>query len=417
MTWQQTRFVFVVALLALGSPVVTADNISDITWNNWFATQVEQHPDVIAARERMNSAFSTAENLEQPLYNPELETEYEREVDADNYRVGLSQTIDWWDKRSVRQQQAVFDRAVARNEFQVIRQRKAAAALNAITDWQSASELAALARDQERQLDSLLSLVQSRLDTGDLGQLDTELTYLGLSQRLFDTAQAQAQLSQAQARVLELLPAWAPQWAQIPDQLLSLKVTPENDTWLDRHPVVLSARWEWEALQQAVELARLDTRAEPTVGINAGRSTEGDVAALTLSIPLNIRNDYSALARAASQRALAAEAHYRAIRQQQQAAITSAEATLQAYQKQFERWQSLMQGRSEHSGELLERQWSSGDLSVTEYVLALQQRSEGLGAGIALRTEYQLARIDWLLQTAQMGAQLAALSHQQPGEE
>ena len=61
-----------------------------------------------------------------------------------------------------------------------------------------------------------------------------------------------------------------------------------------------------------------------------------------------------------------------------------------------------MKGRAESSGNLLEKQWRSGDMSMTEYLLALQQRTEGLNAGIELHTQFQLARIEWLLQTGQM---------------
>ena len=93
--------------------------LPDAIWRNWFVTQIEQHPDVIAAKENMNSVFSTAENLEQPLYNPELETEYEREEESNNYRIGFSQTVDWWDKRGVRRQQAIFNRSTAMQAFQV----------------------------------------------------------------------------------------------------------------------------------------------------------------------------------------------------------------------------------------------------------------------------------------------------------
>jgi outer membrane protein TolC len=376
-------------------------------WSNWFVTQIEQHPDVIAARENMNSAFSMAENLEQPLYNPELETEYEREEGSNNYRIGFSQTIDWWDKRSVRTQQATFSRTAARQAFQLAKQQKTNEALRTIIQWQGASLRAELAIEQEAQLGTLLDLVQSRQSAGDLGQLDAELTFLGLSRRLNETAQATIQLKQAEARLRDLLPDWSPEWSQIPDKLWMRNQMTRDERWVDEHPAVLAARGEWEVLQQSAELARRDAKADPTFGINAGQSTEGDVAALTFSIPLNVRNNFNAAARAVSQEALAAEARYRAKRRKQQAAIDTAHSTLQAYQRQYDRWTSLMEGRGERSGTLLDKQWAGGDLSTTEYLLALQQRTEGLLAGIELTTQYLMARIDWLFQTGQINAAIA----------
>ena len=65
-----------------------------------------------------------------------------------------------------------------------------------------------------------------------------------------------------------------------------------------------------------------------------------------------------------------------------------------------------MAGRSERSQILLEKKWRSGDMSTTEYLLALQQLTEGLASGIELREQFQLAQIEWLFQTGKINAAL-----------
>ena len=80
------------------------------------------------------------------------------------------------------------------------------------------------------------------------------------------------------------------------------------------------------------------------------------------------------------------------------------------YQKNYQRWQQLMDGRGKRSGDLLQKQWQSGDVSTTEYLLALQQRAEGLNAGIELQSQFQLSQIDWLLQVGQIKAATLQLS-------
>ena len=70
-----------------------------------------------------------------------------------------------------------------------------------------------------------------------------------------------------------------------------------------------------------------------------------------------------------------------------------------------------MNGRGKHSGDLLHKQWQSGDISTTEYLLALQQRAEGLNAGIELQSQYQLSQIDWLLQVGQVHQATKQMSH------
>ena len=191
---------------------------------------------------------------------------------------------------------------------------------------------------------------------------------------------------------------------------LNLENSEQIHQWVIQHPTVLAARAEWEALQQFTELARRETKPDPTFGINAGKSGEENLVAITFSIPLNVRNNFSAEARAANQAALSAEAQFQAIRRKQQFAIEASQATLHEYQQRFKRWQTLMQGCVESSGNLLKQQWRNGGMNTTEYLLALQQRAEGLIAGIKLRTQFQLARIEWLFQTGQIKAALTPLT-------
>lgn len=392
-------------------PALVIAATSDSDWAVWFENQIKRHPSVIAASELRNSSFSFSDGLDRPLYNPQVGAQVGREGKADDYSLSLSQTFDWTDKRSVRQQQAVYSRTAAAQFYKLTLQQKKTEALQAIQQWQAAVEQAELNRTLEAQLETLLDLVMARQEAGDLGQIDAELTVLNLSQRLSSTAQSQAELKQAESRVHELLPDWTEELGQIPASLWrSNLVSGQAEQRVDEHPLVRTAKAEWEILQQSAELARRATKADPTFGINAGELGQDNVLALTFSMPLNIRNNFSAQARASSQVALSAEAQYRAVRRQQLFSIEAARSTLQEYQLRYDRWQSLMQGRVESSGALLASQWNSGDLSTTEYLLALQQRTDGLVSGIELRKLYESARLNWLFQTGQIDDALKELS-------
>lgn len=394
-------------LCALCLPGLAFAAPPDASWEFWMQNQISLHPEVIAAKEKMNAAISLAEGRERPLYNPELATEYDREGKDNNYRIGVNQTIDLWDKGGARKQQARFTRTAAQQIFELTLQQTTAEAMQALIAWQAASQQAELAQKQERQMDTLLDLVKARQLAGDLGQVDAELTYFSLSQRLKETAQAQAALRKAEARLHELLPDWSPERAQIHEEFWSANMNQiQADQWRDDYPAVVAAKAEWQALQESVELSRRDAKADPTIGINAGESGEESVVGLTFSIPLHIRNNFSSEVLAASQEASSAKARYQAIRRKQQFTIEGTQAALQEYQQRFERWQDLMQGRGERSGQLLEKLWRSGDMSTTEYLLAMQQRTEGLIAGIELRSQFQSARVDWLFQTGQLSAAL-----------
>ncbi len=376
---------------------------ADTSWSYWFRSQMNKHPDIIAAKERMYAALSIADSLERPLYNPEIETGYEREGRDNNYNIGVRQRLDWWGKRDTRKQQAGFGRIAARKAYELILQQKSAEALQALVEWNVARQESVLALEQEQQLTTLLDLVRGRQKSGDIGQVDVEMAFLGLSQKLNNAARAQARIKQAEARLQELLPGWSTARAEIPQDLWTLGASQADMArWVDQHPSVAAARAEWQVMKKRAALARLKGKAEPTVGLSAGKSTGNTIVGVTLSIPLNVRNNFSAEARAAGKQALAAEAGYRAVRRKQQAAVRSSMAALEEYRKRYQRWRSLMQGRAESSGRLLEKQWQHGDLGTTEYLLALQQRSEGLVAGIELHSRFQAARIEWLLQSGQM---------------
>jgi len=381
----------------------------DPSWGNWLEDQVRQHPAIVAARETMNAALSIADGQKRPLYNPELETEYEREGSADNYRLGFSQTIDWRDKRGTRNRQAVFSREAAVKNYKLAVAQKTSAALSALIDWKAARQTAELARKQETQLDTLLELVTKRQRAGDLSQVDAELAILSLSQRLNAAAQAQVDLKKSEVSSREILPEWTTELANIPDKFWVIHLKSESDRWLEQYPAVAAARAEWKVLKQAAVIARKQTRSDPSFGVNIGKTDGDDVLGLRLSVPLNIRNNFSAEARAASQLAMSAQSRYQTVLRRQQYAAEAAKAVLSELKQRLERWQKLIQGLEKNSEKLLERQWLSGDLGTAEYLLALQQRAEGLKAGIELQKQYQSAHIDWLFQTGQLHTALTRL--------
>tara|TARA_R110002110_G_scaffold413508_1_gene640991 strand:+ start:3498 stop:4721 length:1224 start_codon:yes stop_codon:yes gene_type:complete len=375
---------------------------SDIEWQDWLVDQISIHPEVVSAREAMNASLSLADGLERPIYNPVLGGGIEREGDANNFNVGISQTFDWTNKQSVRETQAVYSREAARQYYQIALQQKLSEALLTLVEWQAARDRAELALTQEDQLNTLVDLFAERQDSGDLGQIDVELAILGLSQRLNVSAQALAELRDIEARLLELLPDWTEERGAIPDSFWSSELPTQPSLLLDEHPFVMSAKADWEALQQVAELANRATRSDPSIGINAGETDNENQISLSFSIPLNVRNNYNAEARAANQTALAAEAEYRAVRRQQEYVILAAMNILEEYRTRFLRWQNLIGGIEETSAELLEIQWNAGDISTTEYLLALQQRTEGLMAGIELQKLYKRAEVNLLYQTGQI---------------
>lgn len=371
-------------------------------WNTWLASQIQQHPNVLAAREQLLGSKASAEATEQPLYNPELSTGFERNGKENNYQVGVQQTIDWWDRGGVRQKQASYMRRAAEAQYQQEVLEHTAKAIVALVEWHAAQRAATIAQSQQQQLNTLLELVGERQQAGDLGSIDAELTFLSLSQLLAQVAEAEASLQKADARVRVLLPEWSTERGTIPHSFWPSQLDSTTGKELLNHPAVVSAHARWQSLKEEAEVARRTARAEPTVGINAGRDGGESLVGLSFSIPLNVRNNFSAETRAAQQSALEAEARYNAIYRKQRLDWHAAHAAWQRYKNQYKRWQTLVKGRVQNSAQLLQRQWQTGDLSTTDYLLAVNQRAESLLAGIELEKQTRLARIDALRQSGRL---------------
>ncbi len=245
-------------------------------------------------------------------------------------------------------------------------------------------------------------LNQKRQRAGDLGSVDAELTFLSLSQQLAQVAEVDVALQKAQFRVRELLPEWSPERGNIPADFWSTSLDAVSDQELLKHPTVASAHANWQSLKEETNVVQRATKAEPTIGINVGRDSDEDVVALSFSIPLNVRNNFSAETRAAESRALEAEAQFQAAFRKQRFDSQAAYNTWQTYAQQYQRWQTVAQSRVENSAKLLERQWRSGDLSTSNYLLALNQRAESLLAGIELEKQTQHALTEVLQQSGRL---------------
>ncbi|MCB1584175.1 MAG: TolC family protein, partial [Xanthomonadales bacterium] len=229
-----------------------------------------------------------------------------------------------------------------------------------------------------------------------------ELTYLSLSQLFGEVARVQAQLRRAEADLNELLPDWQNNKIDIDENNWDIKALQKYDYLIDQHPLVQATKAQWDVAILSAEVAKKEKKADPTVGLEAGKLGSEDVLSLTFSMPLNIRNNFSSQYKAANQQASAAESSYLAVVRKQKYAIEASKLALNEYRNRYKKWQALMQGRGKNSESLLHKQWNVGDISTTQYLLTLQQRTEGLLAGIGLEQEYKFALIQLLLDTAQL---------------
>ena len=111
---------------------------------SWLDKQINKDPEVIEAQELVQASSHRAKSLNQAIYNPEFEASYEKEGDFSNYSIGLSQTIDIWDKQSLNQD--IGEVAFYTNQQKLLNvlESKKADTLIALINWQTAKETALL---------------------------------------------------------------------------------------------------------------------------------------------------------------------------------------------------------------------------------------------------------------------------------
>jgi cobalt-zinc-cadmium efflux system outer membrane protein len=105
---------------------------------------LDSNPGVQAAEAAVNTAQALTHAASRPLYNPELEVQAERAIENTG-ALGLSQTIDWADKRAAPTQVTSFDQTAARARVAAVRQRLAGKILSALNRFWTAKPLLRLA--------------------------------------------------------------------------------------------------------------------------------------------------------------------------------------------------------------------------------------------------------------------------------
>ena len=368
----------------------------------WLDAQINKDPEVIEARELLNASSQQAKSLTQAIYNPEFEASYEKEGDFSNYSISLSQTIDIWDKQSLNQD--IGEVAFYTNQQKLLNvlESKKANTLIALINWQTAKETALLLTERENQLQTLVTIAEQKQKAGLLEPLDAELIYLSLSQVFNEIAEYQIALKSTEIKVQELLPDWTPELTNSSLLFLGQTTYSFRKEWVEQHPKVKVAKSLWQEQQAKAKLSTIDAKTNPTIGFNAGESNNENTIGLTVSIPLNIRNNYSDSIKAAYSEATAAEANFQSIYRKQVFKAKSNFESFKISKKYYEQWQKLIEGRLAKSAELLDKRWEAGDINTADYLVALNQRAEGLLAGIRLENKFKLAEISFISSMGQL---------------
>ncbi len=366
--------------------------------------QLQNHPRYIAAQAQLKAVQSEYEAASRAIYNPELEIDTER-TSVQTSTVGISQTIDWGDQQGVKTQIARYNIEAARAEFKKQRQQLMADLLLTAGTYKAMQHQAILSKQRLALMKSFYQVAADKYNTGDISQVEMDLAQLAHDEAIIDNAKVESEFNQAQQDVIALFGAMPPELDQqdfVQINYQHLEVPFDDNAFLQQLPDMIRLTAEVAAAKQTVELRRSEASADPTVALRGGKDGTENLVGITLTIPLNIRNSYSAeIDAAAQQYTRAQQLAQQGIRNIRRNIISRSQhyaLTRNAWQQ----WKKSGQKSIKRQLSLLKRLWRSGDMSTTDYLVQIKQTLDTQSAGIELQVTMLKSWLDLLMATSQV---------------
>lgn len=367
---------------------------------------LDANPRLLAARAAVDAAQARARAAQQPLYNPELALDLEH-AEADTGALGINQTVDWGGKREARAEVAGFEVAAARARLARARQKLAETLLASLARYQTSRALADLARRRTGLMRRLSVVSRQRSQAGDLNRVDLELARLAYAQARLRQAQAIGNVIEARQALTAVASETNRHWPDLPGELPMLKAHDVDlEALVNELPAIRLHRARMEAARGTVALSERSRRPDPTFGLRGGREESDTLVGISLSLPLFVRNDFSAEVQAANAELIQAQSEAQLAYHRARARLLAALAQYRVTQRAGRAWQRIGQQSLSMQIDLLKRLWQAGELPTTSYLVQLNQALDTQASALELRGRSWRAWFEWLAASARMQAWL-----------
>ena len=153
---RKKNLILIVLICSVNTAVYDVTAEEDSTYSSLsglVGETLDSNPGVQSAQAALDAATAFERAGNQPLYNPEVEIDAEDAIDQSAY-IGISQSIDWNDKRSARGGIASYERDFVVAELHRIRQELAIELLYAVTQRDVTQRLFKLASNLMNEMKS-----------------------------------------------------------------------------------------------------------------------------------------------------------------------------------------------------------------------------------------------------------------------
>lgn len=358
---------------------------------------VARHPSVAAVSAARDTAVALGEAAARPLYNPDLEFDYEDVLDETWY-VGVGQQIDWAGKGRTRAMVAEAEASSAGASLDAIRNAVTGAILRDLSEYWTAVELLGLARQRSDLLADFARQATLRRAAGDLATTDENLARVSAATARLEQARAAAVLARLSRRLVTLgAPEDQSQWPAMPPSLPAISIVPADAHRLvARLPEVMAAEQQVKAAEARLELARRERRPDPSLQLRAGSEANETLLGVNVSIPLPIRNSFRAEVTAATSQVAEARARQRETRLAVTQRVLAAMETYATLYVGWLQWEQTGDLRLRQQADVLQTLWESGDVSIDDFLLRARELLELNVAVIGVRAELWSAWVEWL---------------------
>jgi len=379
---------------------------ASVSLTSFVQQAVETNPAIQAAKANVAAAKARHRAANQPLYNPEVTAEAQSAIDK-TYSVGLNQTVDWANKRDARTQVGFADSQVATAQLTNLRLQLTADILNALAAYQANQRVVLLAKQRTALLQQFVTLTQKRYTTGDIARVDVDLAQLALSEALAQQANAEVNLNQALQKLRATTGFNRAQWPVFSSRLPLLQLREgEIEALLYRLPILHILHNQYLSALKRIQLAEKQRYPDPTIGIQGGRQIGAEsnkpLVAVSVSMPLFVRNTYRAEVDSANLDAIEAGQKRNDMARQARAEIKSSAERYQALYQANQQWQQTAGKPLSDGVELIVRLWQAGEISITDYLVQVKQRLDSQIAGAELKGRTWQAWVEWLKASGQL---------------
>lgn len=367
------------------------------------------HPRLITAQAEFDAVTAQYSAATKAIYNPELWLDVEN-TDIHKSTIGISQRIDWGDQRGANTRIAQRRLDAAKASFERDRQQLIRDLLFTLVEYQNKTRLAELSRQRLKVMEDFYHFAKQKRAAGDLDQVELDLAQLAYSESVLNNAKVLAEQVDAEQAFYAISGTEASNSAlDLPissDHFQAVNMPVDMDDFILTLPQMRIVRAGVEASKSTIDLRESESSPDPTIAIRGGKEDQESLAGLTLTIPLNVRNNYSAEIDAARNNYLQAEQTAQQAFRDLRRDVVGSTKHYQLIRSAWAQWQSTGQISMHRQLELLKQLWRAGDMSATDYLVQIKQNLDTQSAGIELNSTLWSSWLNWLEVTSNIDSWL-----------